>query len=273
MINETILAKLKSDYPEVYVLDIKESLRNNYNNYDVAYADLKYKMTLNALRMKASYQRPKKTECSCCCEEELEENAIKCDAGHAVCVKCFVCYSRNMMYQQKSTKFKCIDCNHQCAHLYEYSKFEHAYTEQLKKEYANVQKFESMMDVVNEDPSIELKQCSHCYECVDIGGTTTRNEMTCVYCGKDTCLLCNEKSHNGKPCEINTSERLSKEEKLTIENSIKCTKCHNRIMKEDGCNKLTCICKNTYCFVCKTQISKDRYDHYRQGGCPLYYSR
>lgn len=268
--NETIIAKLKCDFPEVYVLDIKESLRKSFNNYDVAYADLTRKMLSNTLRMKSSYYARTKIECSCCCEQESIESAIKCEAGHVVCVKCFVCYSRNMMYQQKSTNFKCIDCNHQCQKSYEYSKFEHAYTEQLKKEYANVQKFESMLKIMDANPNIVLKQCSHCNECVDIGVNSTMNEMTCMHCGKNTCLLCNEISHIGKPCEIYISDRLSNEENITLQNSIKCTKCHNRIMREDGCNKLTCICKNTYCFVCKKQISKERYHHFSMNGCPLY---
>lgn len=57
-----------------------------------------------------------------------------------------------------------------------------------------------------------------------------------------------------------------------------CPKCKNRFFKMDGCNKMTCRCKQVMCYVCRKAITG--YDHFHdnrnvQGApnskkCPLF---
>jgi len=55
-----------------------------------------------------------------------------------------------------------------------------------------------------------------------------------------------------------------------------CPKCHNKFVKTDGCNKMTCKCGTKICYICRIPI-KD-YNHFHQGPpgtnprklCPLY---
>ena len=52
----------------------------------------------------------------------------------------------------------------------------------------------------------------------------------------------------------------------------KCNKCKNPFLKESGCNKMKCMCGNTQCFVCSSDVTD--YTHYtemKEGEkCPLY---
>ncbi|XP_017780617.1 PREDICTED: E3 ubiquitin-protein ligase RNF14-like isoform X2 [Nicrophorus vespilloides] len=53
-----------------------------------------------------------------------------------------------------------------------------------------------------------------------------------------------------------------------------CPNCNLKIIKEDGSNKMTCMCGNMMCYVCKASVQD--YTHFNgQGGsnfnlCPLY---
>lgn len=52
----------------------------------------------------------------------------------------------------------------------------------------------------------------------------------------------------------------------------KCNKCKNPFLKESGCNKMKCMCGNTQCFVCSSDVTD--YTHFTEMGegekCPLY---
>jgi hypothetical protein len=50
----------------------------------------------------------------------------------------------------------------------------------------------------------------------------------------------------------------------------KCNRCQKPFLKESGCNKMTCTCGNTQCYVCSTDVVG--YDHFSEepGECPLF---
>src|SRR5579871_2913090 len=47
-----------------------------------------------------------------------------------------------------------------------------------------------------------------------------------------------------------------------------CNKCHQPFLKEDGCNKMTCLCGNNQCYVCRQNVAD--YNHFGPGKCQLY---
>ena len=184
--------KLCKEFPNVYVNDLKKCMKTSNNDYELTYSLLTNLINNKSIQFK-NVKQIKKFECPCCCEEQLSEhNSISCMRGHLVCVKCFMIYTSGMLYQQKSTKFKCINYNHTCDCIYDYDIFSKYYTEQLKTEYKKVQQFEELIEAIN-DPSIELKQCSHCSFYIDVSGFENINVITCMECYKDTCFKCNEK--------------------------------------------------------------------------------
>ena len=48
----------------------------------------------------------------------------------------------------------------------------------------------------------------------------------------------------------------------------KCWKCSKSFIKEEGCNKMTCVCGAKMCYLCKKPVGDDYSHFYGQGGSP-----
>ncbi|PGH02350.1 hypothetical protein AJ80_08872 [Polytolypa hystricis UAMH7299] len=89
-------------------------------------------------------------------------------------------------------------------------------------------------------------------------------------CRKVSCRLCNLESHvpqtceeakdKGHPARQRVEEAMSKALIRTCPNP----KCQLKIVKEDGCNRMMCVrCRTMLCYLCKKDITKEMYDHFR----------
>ncbi|XP_065160017.1 E3 ubiquitin-protein ligase RNF216-like isoform X2 [Atheta coriaria] len=74
-------------------------------------------------------------------------------------------------------------------------------------------------------------------------------------CGKESCRECQHEAHIPLRCnEIEYDEDVKM--RTYIENQMAaalirvCKKCNRQIIKETGCNKMTCVCGQTMCYVC-----------------------
>ena len=75
-------------------------------------------------------------------------------------------------------------------------------------------------------------------------------------CGQESCRLCHEVSHIPKRCaEVENDDEVAK--RTYIENKMseallrKCWKCKKPFVKLDGCNRMTCHCGATMCYLCR----------------------
>lgn len=99
------------------------------------------------------------------------------------------------------------------------------------------------------------------------------NECECHECSSTWCFLCNiSPYHSNLTCgqyRINqdNSTEGQKIKELINEGKIKlCPKCNHGTMKNEGCNKITCIvCNSHFCWLCGIGI--EGYDHFRTGKC------
>ena len=41
-----------------------------------------------------------------------------------------------------------------------------------------------------------------------------------------------------------------------------CPKCTAPVDKIEGCNHMTCFCKTQFCYTCKKEFEKNKYDRY-----------
>jgi hypothetical protein len=84
-------------------------------------------------------------------------------------------------------------------------------------------------------------------------------------CNLSYCLLCKLTSHVNMTCEA-----YKKVQKAQLSTSDigkmgikKCGKCGTGIIKNDGCNHISCICGAHICWKCSKvfKVEKDCYDH------------
>ena len=100
-------------------------------------------------------------------------------------------------------------------------------------------------------------------------------------CGKESCRLCKEFSHIPLRCEevekdAEVRKRTYIEKKMTEAMIRNCWKCQKPFVKADGCNKMTCDCGASMCYLCRQPV-KDYKHFFGQGGvaqpgqtCPLW---
>ena len=43
-----------------------------------------------------------------------------------------------------------------------------------------------------------------------------------------------------------------------------CKKCNTRFYKIEGCNKMTCTCDANMCYICRADITVEKYNHFCQ---------
>ncbi len=100
-------------------------------------------------------------------------------------------------------------------------------------------------------------------------------------CEKVSCRICKLESHVPMSCdewkrENRISERHILEEARTAALLKKCPKCQVQIIKERGCNKLTCPCGGIMCDFCGKDITDIGYGHFkweldeRKDKCPTH---
>jgi len=99
-----------------------------------------------------------------------------------------------------------------------------------------------------------------------------------------SCRRCSKQSHIPSTCQENSKDdalakRHKIEEAMTAALVRTCNKCQQKFVKEYGCNKMTCNCGNTQCYVCGGKTVD--YKHFNQNPlhsnapkdpnkCPLY---
>lgn len=81
--------------------------------------------------------------------------------------------------------------------------------------------------------------------------------------------LCKELNHVPLKCDEVLKEdeaRLKLEEKMTEALVRICYKCKKPFFKEEGCNKMTCVCGASMCYLCSTPLANGDYKHFNGQG-------
>ncbi|PHH55061.1 E3 ubiquitin-protein ligase RNF216 [Ceratocystis fimbriata CBS 114723] len=87
------------------------------------------------------------------------------------------------------------------------------------------------------------------------------------HCSRTTCLRCHAPWADGHSCtsdEANGSMRMYVDEALTRSVKRECPRCATAFVLARGCNKMTCRCGLTICYVCCADISSNGYQHFCQ---------
>ncbi|ELU12923.1 hypothetical protein CAPTEDRAFT_155420 [Capitella teleta] len=92
-------------------------------------------------------------------------------------------------------------------------------------------------------------------------------------CLRESCRLCQEPNHIPLRCEEvekqgETDMRTFIEMRVSEAMLRTCWSCKKRFYKTEGCNKMTCSCGASMCYVCRKPVND--YEHFggRKGQCP-----
>ncbi|ESO87151.1 hypothetical protein LOTGIDRAFT_55132, partial [Lottia gigantea] len=202
-------------------------------------------------------------ECGCCYGEQPFEDMVQCYDGHLFCKSCLQSYVREAVFGSGKLDLRCM--TESCDTNFPESQLQccletdvlEKYQERVREENLNLADLE------------DLVRCPNCeYAAImDSGDKVFRCQN--IHCLKETCRFCKEewKDHIGIPCEElekkdEAALRKEYEEKMTAAKVRTCHKCKSQFMKEEGCNKMTCRCGATMCYVCRKPTI--HYDHFCQ---------
>lgn len=85
-------------------------------------------------------------------------------------------------------------------------------------------------------------------------------------CSRSSCLNCRKPWTDIHICFESSRLALRTAIEAATTDVVKrtCPVCNLSFVKETGCNKLTCVCGYTMCYVCRQEIGKERYAHFCQ---------
>nr|CAD2175143.1 unnamed protein product [Meloidogyne enterolobii] len=119
---------------------------------------------------------------------------------------------------------------------------------------------------------VNLERCKKCNFAIELEMDKNTNKVfDCIVCNAQFCRICErdwDDEHIGLSCEeMDRKDKRDKKER-EIEKKLneaivrKCPKCGIAFIKRDGCNKMTCRCGMTQCYICReTDI---QYEHFCQ---------
>jgi hypothetical protein len=277
--------KLCDEFPSLFVDDINFYFVGNKYGYKATYYELEQLLQEGKLRVKKSENKTKRVketselavklkdmfdsvkqtlECSCCYEDKSINGFGQCSDGHLICYSCIKKHAEDTIYQKLSCKVGCINSQEKC-----YGHIDDAILSQILdirvfSEYKTLKNLDEIKELCIDD--INIKLCQHCNAGTDIG-ETEQEILVCLECFKDTCLKCNQVAHPGVNCfvlgNINRGQRQNIEDKMSEAVIIRCGNCSNPIVKDEGCNKVTCLCGHFICYVCKQNVPKEvGYSHF-----------
>lgn len=204
-----------------------------------------------------------KIECGCCYGDAAFEDMVQCQEGHLFCTSCLMNYAKEAAFGQGKAALTCMTDG--CDGTFPMSQLKKALPTNILSKYEDRVQEESLSLAQMDD----FVRCPSCDFAAILPPEDKVFKCQNPSCAKETCRYCKEEwsEHFGLKCnEVERSAhkdvRLSYEEKMTMAKIRKCPKCGCEFTKSDGCNKMTCRCGTTMCYVCrKPKIS---YNHFCQ---------
>ncbi|CAF0957227.1 unnamed protein product [Rotaria sordida] len=199
--------------------------------------------------------------CDCCCDDQLlDDDMISCDNNHRFCQTCIRNYIENGFISNGECFFTCL--NSTCKYEYSTSLMNHLLSPTLlSRLLIKIQQEELRLANI---PNFE--QCKYCTFGTIIDDPNER-VFRCLNqeCLKETCRACGEPNHIPLRCdEVEKKDELDM--RTFIENRVSeamirvCYKCKQRFYKLEGCNKMTCACGASMCYICRQPIHG--YEHF-----------
>ncbi|KAK1418205.1 hypothetical protein QVD17_27348 [Tagetes erecta] len=191
------------------------------------------------------------TTCDICMEDLLSTEMTKMDCGHCFCYSCWTEHFIVKINEGQSRRIRCMA--HKCFAICD----EAIIRNLVSKRHPDLaEKFDRfLLESYIEDNKM-VKWCPstpHCGNAIRVDEDEVC-EVECS-CGNQFCFSCLCEAHS--PCSCAMWELWSKkcrDESETISwiavHTKPCPKCHKPVEKNGGCNLVSCICGQPFCWLC-----------------------
>ncbi|KAH9695876.1 putative E3 ubiquitin-protein ligase ARI1 [Citrus sinensis] len=196
--------------------------------------------------------------CDICMEEVAGDKATKMDCGHCFCNDCWTEHFIVKINEGQSKRIRCMA--HKCNAICD----EAVVRNLVSKKHPNLaEKFERfLLESFIEDNKM-VKWCPstpHCGNAIRVEEVEVC-EVECA-CGAQFCFSCLSEAHS--PCSCSMWDLWAKkcrDESETVNwitvHTKPCPKCHKPVEKNGGCNLVSCICGQAFCWLCGGATGRD----------------
>ncbi|EEF52514.1 Protein ariadne-1, putative [Ricinus communis] len=197
-------------------------------------------------------------ECTICFDDVSASEVTAMDCGHFFCNICWTQHFIVKINEGQSRRVRCMEpkCNAVC---------DDAKIRRLV--YANnpilAEKFDRFLSESYIEDNKKVKWCPsvpHCGNAIRVEDDEPC-EVECA-CGKQFCFSCLSDIHS--PCSCIMWELWSKkcrDDSATVNwitvHAKPCPKCHKSIEKSGGCNLVSCVCGQAFCWLCGSATGRD----------------
>lgn len=243
---------LVSVCPQSEVVKELQMEREFMNKYELSKSEEIDRMLAVSLNEEQYEEEGQKIECGCCYGDAAFEDMVQCIDGHLFCASCLMNYAKEAAFGQGKADLTCMSDG--CDSTFPMSQLKKALPTNVLEKYEDRVQEESLLLAQMDD----FVRCPSCDFAAILPGEEKVFKCQNPSCAKETCRYCKEEwsEHFGLKCnEVEKSAqkdvRLSYEEKMTMAKIRKCPKCGCEFTKSDGCNKMTCRCGTTMCYICR----------------------
>ncbi|XP_054786647.1 probable E3 ubiquitin-protein ligase ARI2 isoform X2 [Prosopis cineraria] len=194
---------------------------------------------------------PSSVRCDICIEDVPSHEATRMDCGHCFCNSCWTEHFIVKINEGQSKRIRCMAhrCNAIC---------DEAVVRTLvsKKDPDVAEKFDRFLLESYIEDNKRVKWCPsipHCGNAIRVEDDELC-EVECS-CGLQFCFSCLSETHS--PCSCLMWELWAKkcrDESETVNwiavHTKPCPKCHKPVEKNGGCNLVSCICGQAFCWLC-----------------------
>lgn len=195
-------------------------------------------------------------ECSCCCTELPFEQMVQCHEGHLTCKQC-VQRSIETALSEGQVRTSCPSMD--CTSYIPLEELERVLPHNL------LQRLDET-EAANALSVIDIPGLRTCWKCAyKMIVENPDIPFYCPVCDEATCKSCGKKDHPGRTCDQADIDPNRIVESRMSEAIVKaCPKCHLQIIKDEGCNHMTCPkCRTEFCYLCGANITGNVSEHYK----------
>lgn len=196
--------------------------------------------------------------CGTCLEDVPTTTATRMDCGHAFCNECWTQYFIIKIKDGQSRRVTCME--HNCGAICDEDKVRDLVGLQDPE---SVQRYERFLLESYIEDNAKVKWCPstpHCGNAIRLEGEPFC-EIECK-CGQQFCFNCMAEPHSPCSCNMWTLwDKKCKDESETVNwltvHTKPCPKCHKPVEKNGGCNLVSCICGQAFCWLCGAATGRE----------------